>query len=380
MDRIREYGHKSKVLRQIMSNQARTYRSINAVQNATTVAITSFLGFMGFSGTDRMQTYLNWFMQADKLKVEFAFNLLIFFLFVVATLHLVFHFGKKQTDAEQAIVSLTNVVNHVEDLLAKEEQGLIVLTNEDLESVRHRYDTITQVIPANSDAQFLKAKKDIQEKERRAAQIALTPQTLFDEAHRLRTLKALVLRSQQTTQILQTLRSTNPNLYLGGGLVRNLVWDYLHGFRNPTPVDDVDVVYFDPLSITKEHDLQIQAHLRAAIPNLQWSVKNQARMHTGNRDAAYKELSDAISKWPETATSIAVKLDATGDLDVIAPHGLSDLFRLLVRPTPHFVGNQDRVAARVEKKRWLTTWPKLEVVLHTGIRETSSGHNPKEAG
>ena len=363
MNRIREYGHKSKVLRQIMSNRARLYAKINAAQNITTVVLTSFLGFIGFSGSDKVQTYLNWIMVADKLKVEFAFNFLVFGLFVVATLHLVFHFGKKQTNAEQAIVNLTNVINHVEDLLSKEEQGLTILTNTDLEGVRQRYDTITQIIPANTDKEYIEAKEHIQEKEQKSTQLSLTPQSLFEESSRTQALKALILRSAQIMQILQALRQTNPDLYLGGGLVRNLVWDYLHDFKNPTPVDDVDVIYFNQLSATKEHDVQFEIRLRTAIPNLQWSVKNQARMHVGNGDAMYIGVEDAVSKWPETATAIAVRLSQPGELELIAPHGLADLFRLLVRPTPHFARQPQRILDRVATKRWKTTWPKLEVLL-----------------
>lgn len=346
-----------------MSNRARFFARINAAQNITTVVLTSFLGFIGFSGTEKVQTYLNWIVEADKIKVEFAFNIVVFGLFVVATLHLVFHFGKKQSDAEQAIVNLTNMINHVEDLLSKEEQGLILLTNAELEGIRQRYDMITQIIPANTDTEYINAKKSIQEKERKSTQLTLTPQSLFDEASRVQTLKALILRSAQVMQILQALRQTNAELYLGGGLVRNLVWDYLHNFKNPTPVDDVDVVYFDQLSATKEHDIQFEARLRAAIPNLEWSAKNQARMHTGNCDAMYLGVSDAVSKWPETATAIAIRLSQAGELEVIAPHGLADLFRLLVRPTPHFLADPRRVAERVAQKRWRTTWPKLEVLL-----------------
>ena len=362
MDRIRDYGYKSRVLRQIMSDRARFYACINAAQNITTVVLTSFLGFIGFSGTEKVQLYLNWIIAADKLKVEFAFNIIVFGIFVVATLHLVFHFGKKQSDAEQAIVNLTNVINHVEDLLSKEEQGLILLTNTDLEGVRQRYDTITQIIPANTDTEYIKAKKSIQDKERKSTQLTLTPQSLFEESSRVQTLKALILRSAQVMQILQALRQTNSDLYLGGGLVRNLVWDYLHNFKNPTPVDDVDVIYFDQLSATKEHDVQLEARLRAAIPNLEWSVKNQARMHVGNADSMYLGVADAVSKWPETATAIAIRLSQPGELELIAPHGLADLFRLLVRPTPHFIANPKRVAERVTQKRWRTTWPKLEVL------------------
>ena len=363
MDRIREYGYKSKVLRQIMSNRARYYSRINAAQDTTTVVLTSFLGFMGFSGTDKIQTYLAWFMNVDKLGIEFAFNILVFGLFVLATLHLVFHFGKNQSDAEQAIINLTNVINHVDDLLSKEEQGLVILNNTDLEGVRQRYDTITQLIPANSDNEYIEAKKRIQEKERKSTQLTLTPQSLFDEASRIQTLKALILRSAQIMQILQALRQTNPEFYLGGGLVRNLVWDYLHDFRNPTPVDDVDVIYFDNLSTTKEHDVQFEIRLRQEIPNLEWSVKNQARMHVGNGDAKYVGVEDAICKWPETATAIAIRLSQAGELELTVPYGLGDLFRLLVRATPHFAKKPERINERVEKKRWRATWPKLEVLI-----------------
>jgi len=363
MDRIREYGHKCQVLRQIMSNKAGKYRKINAAQNISTVVLTSFLGFIGFSGTDKVQTYLNWFFVADKLKVEFAFNVLVFGLFVLATLHLVFHFGKKQADAEQAIVNLTNIANHIDDLLSKEEQGLITLTNTDLEGVRQKYDAIIQVIPPNSDNEFLRAKKDFQEKERRQTLLAMSPQSIFDKSKQMQTLKTLILRSASTMQILQVLRQTGSDFYLGGGLIRNLVWDYLHGFKNPTPVDDIDVIYFNSLSSTKEHDQQIENSLRGHIQNLTWSVKNQARMHTSNCDSQYQGVEDAVSKWPETATAIAVRLTQSGELEVVAPHGLSDLFRLIVRPTPHFLTRPDRVAQRIADKHWQTTWPMLETLM-----------------
>jgi len=32
---------------------------------------------------------------------------------------------------------------------------------------------------------------------------------------------------------------------IGAGAVRSLVWDTLHGFEEASPVEDVDVVYFD---------------------------------------------------------------------------------------------------------------------------------------
>lgn len=361
MEQIAEYGYKATVLRQIMSNKARKYRRLNNIQNGITVVLTSFLGFMGFTGMDKVQTYLSWFMAADKLKVEFAFNLLIFGLFLMATLHLVFHFGRKETSADNAIVDLTNVINHVDDLLSKEEQGFLTLSVSDLEGTRIRYDSVTRSIPANSDAEYLKAKKDVQQKKRN--QLALSAQELFEERQRLQTLQTLVQRSAQVTQILLAIQQLDSRLYLGGGLVRNLVWDFLHGFKTPTPVDDVDVIYFDRLAATKAHDIQLEDKLRNQIQNLHWSVKNQARMHTGNNDAAYTGVEDAVSKWPETATCIAVRLSKSGELEVLSPHGLSDLFRLVVRPTPHFEGKPQRILDRAIAKHWQRTWPKLELIV-----------------
>jgi len=363
MDRIREYGYKALVLRQIMSNQSRKYAIVNATQNILTVVLTSFLGFLGFSGLDKIQTYLGWTSSDGKLNLEMGFNLTVFGLFVLATLHLVFRFGEKQSDAVRAIVRLTGVINHIDDLLSKEEQGAVVLNSTDLDSVRKHYDIVTESIPANSDRDFLNAKKDVEVKQRRSAQLTLTPQALFDESLRLQSVKSLILKSDELMRILKAIRASGATLYLGGGLIRNLVWDQLHGFKSPTPVDDVDVIRFDSLNATKEHDTQIESTLRGYIPNLEWSVKNQARMMTSNGDAPYVDLVDAVAKWPETATCIAVRLTNEGELDLVVPHGLADLFRLLVRPTPNFVDRPERVLERLAKKKWEVNWPKLEVLI-----------------
>lgn len=56
-------------------------------------------------------------------------------------------------------------------------------------------------------------------------------------------------------------------------MVRNIVWDNLHGYSLTTPIDDVDVIYYDELSSAKEHDLRIETELKESLPNLVWSVK-----------------------------------------------------------------------------------------------------------
>ena len=87
-------------------------------------------------------------------------------------------------------------------------------------------------------------------------------------------------------------------------------------------------------------------------------------MHERTNDAPFRSLVDALSKFPETATAIAVRLSPTrdGETEFLAPVGLEDLFALRVRPTRHFFGHPERYEERLTEKRWLATWPRLDVI------------------
>ncbi len=151
-----------------------------------------------------------------------------------------------------------------------------------------------------------------------------------------------------------------PDWWIGAGFVRSIVWDHLHGFAVATPLDDVDVIWFDRQRATEAIDRTLEAKLAAAHPGIPWSVKNQARMHERNSDKPYRSSVDAMRHWPETATAVAVTLAHTGVLDLAAPFGIDDLLAMVVRPTPHF--RQDRAAAyrdRQRAKNWRVLWPKL---------------------
>ncbi|MRE47150.1 hypothetical protein GII66_24395, partial [Escherichia coli] len=49
----------------------------------------------------------------------------------------------------------------------------------------------------------------------------------------------------------------------------------------------------------------LEDRLRQQLPSLDWSVKNQARMHQRNGDYPYTSTRNALLHWPETATAIA---------------------------------------------------------------------------
>ena len=151
--------------------------------------------------------------------------------------------------------------------------------------------------------------------------------------------------------------------WIGAGFVRDAVWNHLHGYEPSRALGDVDVVWFDHEHCCPDHDSYLESQLKQQLPSLVWSVKNQARMHQRNGDRPYTSTENALLHWPETATAVAVRF---GDksLDIIAPCGLSDLFELLLRPTPTF--ERDKFYAfeqRVTTKRWLERYPGLQLIV-----------------
>lgn len=122
-----------------------------------------------------------------------------------------------------------------------------------------------------------------------------------------------------------------PHGCIAAGYVRNYVWDVLHDRRTGTPFNDVDVLYYDSSDLSEETEKKLEEALRKKHPAYHWSVKNQARMHLRNKEAPYLSVEDAMKRWPETATAVGVALDREGELRILAPHGLQDLFGLKVR-------------------------------------------------
>lgn len=178
-------------------------------------------------------------------------------------------------------------------------------------------------------------------------------------------LKSILLADPARMQALEAVRTLGLNDgWIGAGFAREAVWDNLHGLT-PRPVaGDVDVVFFDSVHCCSDDDRRHEETLRRLSPSVDWSVKNQARMHHHNGNAPYRSTEHALRFWPETATAVAVRLEASGFIEVIAPYGLSDLFQLRLRPTPLF--ERENIAIftdRVETKKWMTRYPLLQLVL-----------------
>lgn len=145
--------------------------------------------------------------------------------------------------------------------------------------------------------------------------------------------------------------------WVGAGLIRNAVWDSLHHIKT-TKRNDIDVVFYDGTTLSEELEKEIEAKLSTINPKAKWSVKNQARMHIRNHHQQYSNTENAISYWPETATAIAARLNSNNEIEILAPHGLNDLFHLVVAPTPNF--NWTIFQQRTEEKQWEQQWRNLK--------------------
>lgn len=155
-----------------------------------------------------------------------------------------------------------------------------------------------------------------------------------------------------------------PDWWICAGFVRSKIWDTLHGFEKRTETPDVDVIYFDPSNIDEDYEKELEKQLARLLPNIPWSVKNQARMHVVNQIPPYTSSEDAISKFPETATALGVKLDNENNLVLTAPCGIEDVINLELKPTSFFTETKERAAiyeARLVKKNWKAIWQQINV-------------------
>ncbi|WP_117234779.1 nucleotidyltransferase family protein [Vibrio maerlii] len=170
----------------------------------------------------------------------------------------------------------------------------------------------------------------------------------------------LIKQDPARLSALEDVRSLRlPQCYIAAGFVRNLVWDSLHQLSKPTPLNDVDVIYFDPEESDANVYLHYEAQLRARMPELRWQVRNQASMHLRNGDEPYTSVLDAMSYWPEKETAVAIRQIGHGKYECIAAFGFESLL------DGHITYNPKRslevFERRVKSKGWLMRWPDLSV-------------------
>ena len=158
-----------------------------------------------------------------------------------------------------------------------------------------------------------------------------------------------------------------PDWLVGAGAIRTAAWDRLHGYATPTPLADVDLVFFDAGDLSREREDAVAERLRAVAPDVPWDVKNQAAVHLwypakfGYEVEPLRSSAAAVGRWPETATAVAVRLTADDRLEVCAPCGLDDLLGLVHRRNPRRVSVAE-YERRLATKRIAERWPRVRIV------------------
>ena len=177
---------------------------------------------------------------------------------------------------------------------------------------------------------------------------------------------ALILEDKWMMELLKSAQSLKlPDWWICAGFVRSKIWDVQHGFDKRTTIQDIDVIYYDRKNIEKYAEKEYEEALKRLLPTIPWSVKNQARMHSVNNISPYTSSIDAISRFPETATALGVKLDGEDKVILTAPHGIDDVVNLIVKPTPYFCEQKEQMKIyeeRIREKNWQAIWNKVEII------------------
>jgi uncharacterized protein len=184
--------------------------------------------------------------------------------------------------------------------------------------------------------------------------------------------RAALGRNQTLTEVLARAPGLGlPGWYLVAGCLYQTVWNVVTGRPPEAGILDYDLAYFDASDLSWEaEDAVIQAAHQAfsdLSPPVQ--IRNQARVHLwyeqrfGVPCPPHASTEAAIDTFEATMACIGVRLQPAGRWRIYAPHGLGDMFSLVVRPNPILA---PRHVYQTKTTRWRQQWPSLTVLPWPG--------------
>ncbi|MGW0166829.1 nucleotidyltransferase family protein [Streptomyces sp. NPDC003343] len=184
----------------------------------------------------------------------------------------------------------------------------------------------------------------------------------------LATLKSVLSRNEVLLEVLERSASLAlPGWYVTAGCLFQTVWNVVTDRPPTSGIKDYDVFYFDGGDLSWEAEdavITAGANAFAGLPG-EVEIRNEARVHLWYRQkfgvacAPYASTEAAIDSFAATTCCLGVRLEPGGRWRVYAPHGLSDVFNLVVRPNPVLA---PREVYESKTARWRRHWPELRVL------------------
>jgi hypothetical protein len=158
-----------------------------------------------------------------------------------------------------------------------------------------------------------------------------------------------------------------PGWYLTAGCVFQTVWNVVTGRRPANGIKDYDLFYFDDSDLSWQAEDRVIDAARSCFADLpvEVEVRNEARVHLwyerkfGVVSRPYPSTEAAIDSFAATTCCLGIRLESEDQWRVYAPHGLSDVFNLVVRPNPV---QAPREVYENKTARWRQEWPELTVL------------------
>ena len=177
-----------------------------------------------------------------------------------------------------------------------------------------------------------------------------------------------LVRNQTLVKVLTRAADLDlPGWYLVAGCLYQTVWNIVTSQPPEAGILDYDLAYFDDRDLSWEaEDAVIRAgrQIFAGLP-APVQIRNQARVHLwyeqkfGSPCPPHESAEAAIDTFEATTACLGVRLQPGGRWRIYAPHGLSDVFNLVVRPNGALA---PRHVYQAKTTRWRRQWPSLTVV------------------
>jgi hypothetical protein len=191
---------------------------------------------------------------------------------------------------------------------------------------------------------------------------------------------AALRRNQTLTAVLSRAAAMDlPGWYLVAGCLYQTVWNGVTGQPPEAGILDYDLAYFDGSDLSwAAEDAVIKAgqDVFAGLP-APVQIRNQARVHLwyeqkfGVPCPPHESTEAAIDTFEATTACLGVRTEAGERWRVYAPHGLGDVFNLVVRPNPVLAPRQ---VYEAKTARWQRQWPSLTVLpWPAAVEPTSAG-------